>query len=426
MNYQPAVAGNQPNHNVGIKENLDAGKVKKETISAQQYVLLPLWSTGSPTGVRDLRAEFEEFSFNITNRVNTVSTPINAAGPNPTNSTNNFNTASPFDTAVSPNFGIARKSSFIDPSKYPDDLDMPELEDIIYSDDEKDVGAEADLSNLETNISISLIPTTLVHKDHLVTQIISDLTLAPQTRSMERMSMNYQPAVAGNQPNHNVGIKENLDAGKVKKETISAQQYVLLPLWSTGSPTGVRDLRAEFEEFSFNITNRVNTVSTPINAAGPNPTNSTNNFNTASPFDTAVSPNFGIARKSSFIDPSKYPDDLDMPELEDIIYSDDEKDMDVKSDFLYEAIKEEVYVYQPLGFEDLNYPDKVYKVVKALYGLHQAPRACDYAGASLDRKSTTGGCQFLGCRLISWQCKKQTIATSSTEAEYVAAASCCA
>nr|GEX51070.1 hypothetical protein [Tanacetum cinerariifolium] len=51
----------------------------------------------------------------------------------------------------------------------------------------------------------------------------------------------------------------------------------------------------------------------------------------------------------------------------------------------------------------------------------------DYAKASLYRKSTTGGCQFLGCRLISWQCKKQTVvATSSTKAEYVAAASCCA
>ncbi|GJR91353.1 putative ribonuclease H-like domain-containing protein [Tanacetum coccineum] len=50
----------------------------------------------------------------------------------------------------------------------------------------------------------------------------------------------------------------------------------------------------------------------------------------------------------------------------------------------------------------------------------------DYAGASLDRKSTTGGCQFLGKRLISWQCKKQTIvANSTTKAEYVAAANCC-
>ncbi|GJZ22961.1 retrovirus-related pol polyprotein from transposon TNT 1-94 [Tanacetum coccineum] len=49
----------------------------------------------------------------------------------------------------------------------------------------------------------------------------------------------------------------------------------------------------------------------------------------------------------------------------------------------------------------------------------------DYAGASLDRKSTTGGCQFLRCRLISWQCKKQTVvANSTTEAEYVTSSNC--
>ncbi|GKD64817.1 putative reverse transcriptase, RNA-dependent DNA polymerase, partial [Tanacetum coccineum] len=50
----------------------------------------------------------------------------------------------------------------------------------------------------------------------------------------------------------------------------------------------------------------------------------------------------------------------------------------------------------------------------------------DYAGSTQDRKSTTGGCQFLGNMLISWQCKKQiVVATSTTKAEYVAAASCC-
>ncbi|GJY72659.1 putative ribonuclease H-like domain-containing protein [Tanacetum coccineum] len=50
----------------------------------------------------------------------------------------------------------------------------------------------------------------------------------------------------------------------------------------------------------------------------------------------------------------------------------------------------------------------------------------DYAGASLDKKSTTEGCQFFGCRLISWQCKKQTVVVNSIiEAEYVAASSCC-
>nr|GEZ07075.1 putative ribonuclease H-like domain-containing protein [Tanacetum cinerariifolium] len=182
--------------------------------------------------------------------------------------------------------------------------------------------------------------------------------------------------------------------------------------------------------------------------------------------------------------------------------------MDVKSAFLYGTIDEEVYVMQPLGFQDPEFPAGVYKVEKAMYGLHQAPRArefealmhekfqmsamdvrsantpmdkenpwgklelekmhqvtpkechlhvvkrifrylkghpklglwypkespfalvaysdSDYGGATQDRKSTTGGCQFLGRRLISSQCKKQTIVdTSATEAEYVAAASCC-
>ena len=50
----------------------------------------------------------------------------------------------------------------------------------------------------------------------------------------------------------------------------------------------------------------------------------------------------------------------------------------------------------------------------------------DYGGCNLDRKSTSGGCQFLGNKLVSWKCKKQTtISVSTAEAEYVAAASCC-
>ncbi|GJZ16922.1 putative ribonuclease H-like domain-containing protein [Tanacetum coccineum] len=64
-------------------------------------------------------------------------------------------------------------------------------------------------------------------------------------------------------------------------------------------------------------------------------------------------------------------------------------------------------------------------------GLHDSPfdlvayTDSDYARASLDRKSITGGCQFLGCRLILWQCKKQTVVVNSiTKAEYVPASSC--
>ncbi|GJT06951.1 putative ribonuclease H-like domain-containing protein [Tanacetum coccineum] len=58
--------------------------------------------------------------------------------------------------------------------------------------------------------------------------------------------------------------------------------------------------------------------------------------------------------------------------------------------------------------------------------LNAVKRIFSYGGANLNRKSTTFGCQFLGRRLISWQCKKQTIVVNSTtEAEYVAAANCC-
>ncbi|GJT28486.1 putative ribonuclease H-like domain-containing protein [Tanacetum coccineum] len=111
--------------------------------------------------------------------------------------------------------------------------------------------------------------------------------------------------------------------------------------------------------------------------------------------------------------------------------------MNVKCAFLYGKIEEEVYVCQPPGFEDSDFPDRVYKVLKGqpklgLWYPKDSPFDLvayidsDYVGASLDRKSTTGGCQFLGCRLISWKCKKHiVVANSTTEAEYVAASSCC-
>nr|GFD54957.1 hypothetical protein [Tanacetum cinerariifolium] len=95
-----------------------------------------------------------------TNRVNAANAPVTAVGPNPINSTNNFNAASPSNNAVSLKFEIGGKSSFVDPFQYPDDPYMHALEDIVYSDDEKDVGAEVDFSNLKTNISANPIPTT--------------------------------------------------------------------------------------------------------------------------------------------------------------------------------------------------------------------------------------------------------------------------
>ncbi|GKD85866.1 uncharacterized mitochondrial protein-like protein [Tanacetum coccineum] len=109
--------------------------------------------------------------------------------------------------------------------------------------------------------------------------------------------------------------------------------------------------------------------------------NSTNNVNA-----TSTNKVNAIGAKTSI----ELQIDLDMPELEDIIYSDDDEDVgaeadmnnldafipiDVKSAFLYGTIEKEIYVCQPPGFEDPDFPDRVYKVEKALYGLHQAPKA---------------------------------------------------
>nr|GEX63627.1 hypothetical protein [Tanacetum cinerariifolium] len=105
----------------------------------------------------------------VTNRVNAASTPVTAVWQNSANSTNTFSAASPSNNAVSLNFKLGGKSSYVDPSQYPNDLDMSALEDIPYSDDEEVVGVEAGFSNLETNITVSPIPITRGHKDHPVT-----------------------------------------------------------------------------------------------------------------------------------------------------------------------------------------------------------------------------------------------------------------
>nr|GEV26905.1 hypothetical protein [Tanacetum cinerariifolium] len=139
----------------------------------------------SLTGYRNLSAEFEDFYDNSINEVNASGTIVPTVGQISPNNTNTFSAAGPSNAAASPTH---RKSSCIDASQLPDDLDTPEMEDITYSDDEDDVGAEADFNNLETSITVSPIPKTRIHKDHHVTQIIGDLSSATQTRSMTRVA----------------------------------------------------------------------------------------------------------------------------------------------------------------------------------------------------------------------------------------------
>nr|GFA25879.1 hypothetical protein [Tanacetum cinerariifolium] len=350
-------------------------------------------------------------------------------------STNNINIVNAASNEVNV---VGRKSTI----ELLDDPNMPELEDMsIFEDSNEDVfGVEADLNNLESTFQVIPILITRIHKDYSLQQVIRDLHSAPQIR---RMTKNLEEH----------GLVSNVFSNKLDERGIVIKNKERLVAQGHTQEEGID-------------------------------------------YNEVFAPVARIKAIRLFLAYSSFKDF--------VVYQ-----MDVNSAFLYGKIEEEVYVCQPPSFEDPDLPDKVYKVEKALNGLHQSPIAwytkkelctdfekmmhkkfqnefyrrayiflrtsiygCarfqvnskishlhavkrifrylkgqpklglwypkdspfdlvsytdnDYARASLDRKSTTGGCQFLGCWLTSWQCKKQTVvANFTTEAEYVAASSCC-
>nr|GEW46528.1 retrovirus-related Pol polyprotein from transposon TNT 1-94 [Tanacetum cinerariifolium] len=218
----------------------------------------------------------------VINEVNDAGTSVPTVGQISTNSTNTFSAAGLSNTVVSPTH---RKSSYMDPSQYPDDPNMPALEDITYYDDEEDVGTEADFTNLETNITVSPIPTTRVHKDHHVTQIIGDLSLVTQIRSMTKV------------------VKDQGGLTQINNKDFHTCMFACF--LSQKEPK--REEGIDYKE-----------VFSPVAKI------------------EAIRLFLAYASFMGFM-----------------VYQ-----MDVRSALLYETIEEEVYVCQPLGFEDPYYLDK--------------------------------------------------------------------
>ncbi|GJS11502.1 putative ribonuclease H-like domain-containing protein [Tanacetum coccineum] len=236
--------------------------------------------------------------------------------------------------------------------------------------------------------------------------------------------------VAGNQSNGNATTKACADVGKARVETVPDSE---IP--STEEPRINQE-----KDASVNSTNNINTISPTVNVASIE--------------DNVVDENivYGCA------------DDPNIPELEDIVYLDNDKDVGAEADMknldafmpisllacqnsqthLWETIS---LLAQRLDGESVDehlYRSMIgslmyltfFKADISLQYVLDYPKDSpfdlvaftdsDYAGASLDRKSTIGGCQFLGFRLISWQCKKQImVAHSTTEAEYITASNYC-
>ncbi|GJY72365.1 putative ribonuclease H-like domain-containing protein [Tanacetum coccineum] len=328
MNYKPVVAGNQSNGNAGTKAYDDAGKTRMETVPGKYYILLPLWTQDPPfssSSKDSLDTEFnplgeeekkdakdlKDANVNSTNNINTA---------NDGNNTNNVNAASStINVAGIKDYVVLKNIVY----GCDDDSNMPNLEEIVYSDDDEGVGAEADMTNLNTFMPVSPIPTTRLHKDHPLEQIIGDIHSAPQTSRMTK-----------NVTKH----------GEPKKVI----QALLDPSWIEVMKDEL--LQNKKDERGIMVRKKARLV-----AHGYTQEEGID-------YDEVLLQLLGLKQLGLFLAYALF--------MNFVVYQ-----MDVKSAFLYGKIEEEVYVCQPPGFEDPEFPDKVYKVEKALYGLHQAPRA---------------------------------------------------
>ncbi|GJW29872.1 putative ribonuclease H-like domain-containing protein [Tanacetum coccineum] len=430
MNYHPVSSENQANlhagqqeanPNAGTEEIIDVGDSDKEDESAQDCFVLPIWPSYSSTitpalttddkreGPREeeqvfmddlerlknqekeayeeaeaLRKKFETLVIkegaakpSSTNIFSTVSTPAKAS------STNLVNTVSLPVSTASPNEGL----SLADPThSEEDDSEIPPLEDIYQNTTDgifttssfDDEGAVADFTNLETVVNVSPIPTSRIHSTHPKALILGDPNSAVQTRSKVNKDSGAHAFVSYVQKQKRTNHKDfhhclfacflsqhepkKISEALEDESWVDAMQEELLQfeiqkVWVlVDLPYGKKAIgtkwvyRNKKDERGVVVRNKARLV-----AQGHRQEEGID-------YDEVFAPVARLEAIRIFLAFASY--------MGFIVYQ-----MDVKSAFLYGKIDEEVYVSQPPGFLDPKYPQKVYKVVKALYGLHQAPRA---------------------------------------------------
>ncbi|GJX61944.1 putative ribonuclease H-like domain-containing protein [Tanacetum coccineum] len=337
----------------------------------------------------------------------------------------------PIDASTLPNAGL------------PSDPNMPNLEDDsdvfpndgIFSGayDDEDMGAEADFNNMDNTIDVSPIPTLRVHKHHPKDQILGDPKSAVQTRGKIQKASSVQQALVSyiykqNRTNHKDHQNCLLACFLSKEEPKNISQALQDESWVEAMQEELLQFKLQKVWVLIDLPYGKKTIGTKWVFRNKR--------------DERIARIEAIRLFLAFASYIGFP-----------VYQ-----MDIKSAFLYGTIEEEVYVHQPPGLFDPAHPHKVYKAVKTLYGLYQAPRAWyetlssfllengfrrEFVKNVLHQRFqmiSIGELTFFldiklkqqpdgifisqdKRRLISWQCKKQTIvANSTTEAEYVAAA----
>ncbi|GJW35653.1 putative ribonuclease H-like domain-containing protein [Tanacetum coccineum] len=282
---------------------------------------------------------------NSTNSINTVSTPVSTAGPSfdnavpspPVNTGGpSVSTASVFEEQLFERFSPFKNAFTLPPVPNISSMDNTGIIGNAY--DDEDVEEEVDMNNVISSYTVPDTSFTKFHKDHPEDQVIRSLKTPVQTRHMTKI----------NEEHGLISSVHNLRRTNHK----DFQNYLFafdLPRdkWAIGTKWVFRNKK---DERGIVVKNKARLV-----AQGHTQEEGID-------YDEVFAPVARIEAIRLFLAYASFKDF--------VVYQ-----MDVKSAFLYGKIEEEVYVCQPPGFEDPHFSDKVYKVEKALYGLHQAPRA---------------------------------------------------
>ncbi|GJS32046.1 retrovirus-related pol polyprotein from transposon TNT 1-94 [Tanacetum coccineum] len=287
-------------------------------------------SNDEPQPSSDARKKDDEVvskEVNSTQDVNTAGTSINTASKNVNTGSLNINTVSPTVTTVRPNGSQTEPNMF----SLGDNATLEATHADFFGDETK-----VDMSNITTTYLVPSTPNTRIHKDHSLDHVIGDVQSGEEPKRIAKALSDSAWVEA---------MQEELLQFKLQKV------WVLVDLPKGKRAIGTKWVfRNKKDERGIVIQNKARLV-----AQGHTQEEGID-------YDEVFAPVARIEAIRLFLAYASF--------MGFMVYQ-----MDMKSAFLYGRIEKEVYVCQPPGFEDLDYLDKVYKVVKALYGLHQAPRA---------------------------------------------------
>ncbi|GJX14530.1 putative ribonuclease H-like domain-containing protein [Tanacetum coccineum] len=350
MNYVPVVAGTNSNDLVGTEESIGAGHSSKETGSSQDYILMPMWKDGSlfdsslknasndepqpssDTGKKDDEGVNKESGIDDQERPENSTQDVNTAGPSINTASTNVNTGSLNINTVSPTVTTAP-------------LEATHAD--FFGDE-----TEVDMSNITTTYLVPSTPNTRIHKDHSLDHVIGDVQSGVLTRRMTKTT-NEQGFISAVYEG-----KTHEDLHTCLFACFLSQEEPKKVIQALKDPSWIEAMQEELLQFKLQQVWTLVDLPHGKRAIGTKWVYR----NKKDERGIVIINKARIEAIRLFLAYASFKDF--------VVYQ-----MDVKSAFLYGKIEEEVYVCQPPGFEDPEFPDRVYKVENALYDLHQAPRA---------------------------------------------------